>query len=269
MTCNAASNEYESLNSLLNSSFAHHQNGDFSISHASSTYPSSPSAVRSLNASRIQSGAGAFAPPPGFGSVVSSQSTSIGGANPAVPPPSLRPYYNAQMPPPAGLPLQPSQHASFATFNSQHSNWMSSGHGKQTGVRSLYIQMQDTPNPLSLKFLPGQAILDEPRTYEFTSVASARDKELFHINGVRSVFLGQDFITVTKKDEETDWALMRAEILSAITNFIESGKPVITEGGSAPAYDDTVITEDDDDTVAMIKELLDSRVRPMVQEDGG
>ncbi|PIO74990.1 hypothetical protein TELCIR_02980 [Teladorsagia circumcincta] len=113
----AASNEYESLNSLLSSSFAHHQNGDFNMSHASSTYPSSPSAVRSMNASRIQSGAGAFAPPPGFGSVVSSQSTGIGGANPTVPPPSLRPYYNAQMPPPAGLPLQPSQHASFATFN--------------------------------------------------------------------------------------------------------------------------------------------------------
>ncbi|PIO57425.1 Scaffold protein Nfu/NifU domain protein, partial [Teladorsagia circumcincta] len=93
--------------------------------------------------------------------------------------------------------------------------------------------MQETPNPLSLKFLPGQAILDEPRTYEFTSVASAKDsplaRELFHINGVRSVFLGEDFITVTKKDEEVDWALIRAEILSAITNFIESGKPIITE----------------------------------------
>nr|CDJ80356.1 Ankyrin and K Homology domain containing protein [Haemonchus contortus] len=129
----AASNEYESLNSLLSSSFAHHQNGDFNISHASSTYPSSPSAARSLNASRIQSGAGAFAPPPGFASVVSSQSTGIGGANPTVPPPSLRPYYNTQMPPPAGLPLQPSQHASFTTYSSQHNNWMSSGHGKQTG----------------------------------------------------------------------------------------------------------------------------------------
>ncbi|KAK6028306.1 NifU-like protein [Ostertagia ostertagi] len=142
-----------------------------------------------------------------------------------------------------------------------------------SAMRSLFIQMQETPNPLSLKFLPGQAILDEPRTYEFTSVASAKDsplaRELFHINGVRSVFLGEDFITITKKDEETDWALMRAEILSAITNFIESGKPIITEGGSSPAYEDTVIHEDDDDTVAMIKELLDSRVRPMVQEDGG
>ncbi|EPB74172.1 hypothetical protein ANCCEY_06723 [Ancylostoma ceylanicum] len=134
-----ASNEYESLNSLLNSSFGHHQNGDFSMSHQSSTYPSSPSAARSLTASRIQASAGSFAPPPGFGAVATSQSAAIGGANTTVPPPSLRPYYNTQMPPPAGLPLQPSQHASFATFNSQHSNWMSSTHGKQTG--SLQQQM--------------------------------------------------------------------------------------------------------------------------------
>ncbi|KHJ96056.1 hypothetical protein OESDEN_03989, partial [Oesophagostomum dentatum] len=134
-----ASNEYESLNSLLNSSFGHHQNGDFNISHQSSTYPSSPSAARSLTASRMQTSSGAFAPPPGFGGVTTSQNTGIGGANTTVPPPSLRPYYNTQIPPPAGLPLQPSQHASFASFNSQHSNWMSSSHGKQTG--SLQQQM--------------------------------------------------------------------------------------------------------------------------------
>ncbi|WKY07622.1 hypothetical protein Q1695_007242 [Nippostrongylus brasiliensis] len=139
-------------------------------------------------------------------------------------------------------------------------------------MRSLYIQVQDTPNPLSLKFLPGQAILDQPRTYEYTSVAAARDsplaRELFRVDGVRSVFFGEDFITVTKKDEETNWGLMRAEIMSTIANFIESGKPVISEG-SVPEYSDTAIHEDDDDTVAMIKELLESRVRPMVQEDGG
>lgn len=142
----AASNEYESLNSLLNSSFGHHQNGDFNIAHASSAYPSSPSAARSLNASRIQPGGGGFAPPPGFGSAVSSQSApGIGGANPAVPPPSLRPYYNTQMPPPAGLPIQPSQHASFAAFNSQHNNWMSSNHGKQAGGLQQQQQQQQMP----------------------------------------------------------------------------------------------------------------------------
>ncbi|KAE9417465.1 hypothetical protein Angca_004377, partial [Angiostrongylus cantonensis] len=135
----AASNEYESLNSLLNSSFGHHQNGDFSITHQSCTYPSSPSATRSLTAPRIQPSAGTFVPPPGFGAVASSQSTGLSGANHAIPPPSLRPYYNAQMPPPTGLPLQPTQHSSFPTFNSQQSGWMSSTHGKQTG--SLQQQM--------------------------------------------------------------------------------------------------------------------------------
>ncbi|KAK6746822.1 hypothetical protein RB195_000215 [Necator americanus] len=144
---------------------------------------------------------------------------------------------------------------------------------KSSGLRSLYIQVQDTPNPLSLKFLPGQTLPDNPRTYEYTSVASAKDSplamELFCVDGVKSVFLGQDFITITKKDEETDWATMRAEIFSTIANFIESGKPVIRQNGSAPVHEDTEINENDDDTVAMIKELLDSRVRPMVQEDGG
>lgn len=139
--------------------------------------------------------------------------------------------------------------------------------------RSLYIQVQETPNPLSLKFLPPKVILDHPRTYEFNNVGSAKNsplaRELFLVNGVRSVFLGEDFITVTKKDEDTDWGVMRAELLSAIANFIESGKPAIILNGSAPVYEDTAIHEEDDDTVAMIKELLESRVRPMVQEDGG
>uniref|UniRef100_A0A0K0DNK2 NFU1 iron-sulfur cluster scaffold homolog, mitochondrial n=1 Tax=Angiostrongylus cantonensis TaxID=6313 RepID=A0A0K0DNK2_ANGCA len=129
--------------------------------------------------------------------------------------------------------------------------------------RSLFIQVQETPNPLSLKFLPPKAILDHPTTYEFNNVGSTKHsplaRELFLVDGVRSVFFGEDFITVTKK-EEMDWGIMRAQILSTIANFIESGKP---------AFDSLAIHEEDDDTVAMIKELLDSRVRPMVLEDGG
>ncbi|KAJ1371412.1 hypothetical protein KIN20_033363 [Parelaphostrongylus tenuis] len=143
----------------------------------------------------------------------------------------------------------------------------------QPVYRSLYIQVQETPNPLSLKFLPPKVILDHPGTYEYNNVGAAKSsplaRELFLVNGVRSVFFGEDFITVTKKDEDTDWGVMRAEILSTIANFIESGKPAIIPNGSPPTYEDTAIHEEDDDTVAMIKELLDSRVRPMVQEDGG
>ncbi|VDM51907.1 unnamed protein product [Angiostrongylus costaricensis] len=139
--------------------------------------------------------------------------------------------------------------------------------------RLLFIQVQETPNPLSLKFLPPKAILDHPATYEFNNVGSAKHsplaRELFLVDGVRSVFFGEDFITVTKKDEEMDWGIMRAQILSTIANFIESGKPAILPNGPSPVYEDTAIHEEDDDTVAMIKELLDSRVRPMVLEDGG
>ncbi|VDK57092.1 unnamed protein product, partial [Cylicostephanus goldi] len=91
-------------------------------------------------------------------------------------------------------------------------------------VRGLYIQVQETPNPLTLKFLPGKAILDKPRTYEFTTVVSAKDSplamELFRVDGVKSVFFGEDFVTITKKDEEIDWGTIRPEVFSTIANYI-------------------------------------------------
>ncbi|CAI4227269.1 unnamed protein product [Auanema sp. JU1783] len=136
----------------------------------------------------------------------------------------------------------------------------------------MYIQVQDTPNPLSLKFLPGQNILKSSGSYEFNSIVSAKNSplalELFRIEGVKSIFFGEDFITITKKSEDVDWAVMRADIFSTIANYLQSGKELIKSNGEI-RYEDTAILEDDDDTVAMIKELLDSRVRPMVQEDGG
>ncbi|CAJ0574582.1 unnamed protein product, partial [Mesorhabditis spiculigera] len=139
--------------------------------------------------------------------------------------------------------------------------------------RNMYIQVQDTPNPLTLKFLPGQTLINEEnRTYEFANVSAAKASplalQLFRIDGVKSVFFGQDFVTITKKNEETEWGLMRPHIFATIADYIQSGKPLITEG-QVPEYSDTAILDTDDDTVAMIKELLESRVRPMVQEDGG
>ncbi|CAJ0932789.1 unnamed protein product, partial [Mesorhabditis belari] len=139
--------------------------------------------------------------------------------------------------------------------------------------RNMYIQVQDTPNPLTLKFLPGQTLInEESRTYEFPNVSSAKTSplalQLFRIDGVKSVFFGQDFITITKKDEDTDWGLMRPHIFATIADYVQSGKAIVSEG-HVPEYSDTAILDTDDDTVAMIKELLESRVRPMVQEDGG
>jgi len=93
-------------------------------------------------------------------------------------------------------------------------------------------------------------------------------KVLFRIDGVKGVFFGPDFITVTKyEDEGFEWKLMKPEIFASIMDFFNSGLPVINEGLEPSG--NTEIHEDDDDTVAMIKELLDTRIRPTVQEDGG
>ncbi|KAI5710037.1 hypothetical protein M8J76_000322 [Diaphorina citri] len=137
--------------------------------------------------------------------------------------------------------------------------------------RTMFIQTQDTPNPNSLKFLPGVPVLEEPgQTIDFptgqAAYCSPLGKLLFRIEGVKSVFFGHDFITVTKQDDDVDWKLLKPEIFATIMDFFSSGLPVLTD---AQPSSDTVIHEDDDETVQMIKELLDTRIRPTVQEDGG
>lgn len=139
-------------------------------------------------------------------------------------------------------------------------------------IRTMFIQVQDTPNPQSLKFLPGRKVLDEGGTLDFPGPSSAYcsplAKLLFRIEGVRAVFFGPDFITITKIDDEsTEWKVVKPEIYATIMDFFHSGLPVVTE--DAKPSTDTEINEDDSDTVAMIKELLDTRIRPTVQEDGG
>ena len=137
--------------------------------------------------------------------------------------------------------------------------------------RSMFIQTQETPNPQSLKFLPGSPILGQG-TLDFPTPSSAYcsplAKLLFRINGVKSVFFGNDFITVTKVDDDNvEWKAIKPEIYATIMDFLHSGLPVVHE--DAEPSGDTVILDDDSDTVAMIKELLDTRIRPTVQEDGG
>ncbi|NWS60630.1 NFU1 protein, partial [Chunga burmeisteri] len=136
-------------------------------------------------------------------------------------------------------------------------------------VRSMFIQTQDTPNPNSLKFIPGKEVL-ESRTMEFSTPAAAfcspLARQLFKIEGVKSVFFGPDFITITKESEDLDWNLLKPDIYATIMDFFASGLPVVTE--EAPRTD-TAASEEDDEVVLMIKELLDTRIRPTVQEDGG
>ncbi|XP_022249630.1 NFU1 iron-sulfur cluster scaffold homolog, mitochondrial-like isoform X2 [Limulus polyphemus] len=136
-------------------------------------------------------------------------------------------------------------------------------------ARTMFIQTQDTPNPNSLKFLPGCAVL-EKGTMDFPSAMTAHKsplaRQLFSIEGVKAIFFGPDFITVTKEEDETEWKVLKPDIFATIMDFFASGLPVLTD---EPPPSDTEIQPEDNETVQMIKELLETRIRPVVQEDGG
>ncbi|XP_041032230.1 NFU1 iron-sulfur cluster scaffold homolog, mitochondrial-like isoform X1 [Carcharodon carcharias] len=139
-----------------------------------------------------------------------------------------------------------------------------------TAVRFMAIQTQDTPNPNSLKFLAGRQIIASG-SMDFPNVSTAHcsllAKQLFQIEGVKSVFFGPDFITITK-ESEVEWNILTPQVSAAIVDFFASGLPLMTDvpqSGSASSEE----SEEEDEVVAMIKELLDTRIRPTVQEDGG
>jgi Fe-S cluster biogenesis protein NfuA len=132
----------------------------------------------------------------------------------------------------------------------------------------MFIQTEETPNPATLKFLPGRTVMAEG-TADFARAEGAERSplasRLFGIDGVRRVFLGGDFVTVTKADEK-DWALLKPALLGAIMEHFTTNQPVmLAEGAAAPAE----AGEDDDEIVIQIKELLETRVRPAVAQDGG
>jgi Fe-S cluster biogenesis protein NfuA len=133
----------------------------------------------------------------------------------------------------------------------------------------MFIQTEATPNPATLKFLPGrpvlpEGVLDIPRAAE--AAKSPLAVRLFGVPGVAGVFLGGDFITVTKSDGE--WQHIKPAILGAIMEHFLSGAPIVTEGAEA-ASDDEFFDSQDAETVAQIKELIETRVRPAVANDGG
>jgi Fe-S cluster biogenesis protein NfuA len=136
----------------------------------------------------------------------------------------------------------------------------------------MFVQVEETPNTNALKFKPGVAVMGTqfPVT-EYTSgreaSASPLARKLFKIDGVKTLLLGNDFITVTK-DEEDPWQLMKPDIFATIMDHFASGQPVYDPALEAKAAD-TAPAEEDDEVVAMIKELLDTRIRPAIQEDGG
>ena len=134
----------------------------------------------------------------------------------------------------------------------------------------MFIQTEATPNPATLKFLPGRDVLvGEPRDFRDTAAAASSPLAgaLFEVPGVTGVFLGSDFISVTK--DEADWAHIKPAVLGSIMEHFLSGKPVINEGDTGEDLADEFFDESDAETVEVIKELIATRVRPAVAMDGG
>ena len=142
----------------------------------------------------------------------------------------------------------------------------------------MFIQTEPTPNPLTLKFIPGGDVLGpeggarEFRTYDEAVTGSPLALELFEVDGVARVFLGSDFLTVTKHAGDVDWRHLKAPVLAAIMEHFASGKPVLAGmagAGGADGHDDTAYEGETAQVVAEIKDLLDTRIRPAVAQDGG
>lgn len=133
----------------------------------------------------------------------------------------------------------------------------------------MFIQTEATPNPATLKFMPGKQVLADG-TADFTSkgeaLASPLATRLFDIKGVRGVFLGSDFISVTKGDVE--WQHLKPMVLGAIMEHYVSGAPIVAEDGANDTTTDSFDPKDQA-VVDTIKDLLETRVRPAVAQDGG
>ena len=131
----------------------------------------------------------------------------------------------------------------------------------------MFIQTEATPNPTTLKFLPGRPVL-ESGTFEARDAAEAEAsplaKALMELPGVGGVFLAADFISVTKSEGE--WSQLKPAVLGVVTEFFLSGAPVLS---GATASEEEFFHTDDSETVETIKELIETRVRPPVAGDGG
>ena len=134
----------------------------------------------------------------------------------------------------------------------------------------MFIQIETTPNPSTLKFLPGKTVLTDT-TLQINNreqaKASPLASSLFDIDGVKAVFLGHDFISVSKEDGIA-WEIIQADILSTIMNHDVAGKPLITTIHHAPSSGQVAEAEDNA-LITQIKELIETRVRPAVAQDGG
>jgi Fe-S cluster biogenesis protein NfuA len=152
------------------------------------------------------------------------------------------------------------------------------------GARSIFIQTENTPNADALKFLPNHRVVPEELNTPFVEYLNPRSTisppypsplaaKLMNIDGITSVFYGADFITVTKAGD-ANWAHIRPEIFALITETITSGETIVNiaerkDGDQDIEEDSLAYNENDSEVVGMIKELLETRIRPAIQEDGG
>lgn len=155
------------------------------------------------------------------------------------------------------------------------------------GSRTIFIQTENTPNPDALKFLPNHPILPPGLSSPFLEYLNARSTiapphpsplaaSLMNIDGITSVFYGADFITVTKA-ADANWAHIKPEVFSLISESITSGTQIVNvtenksgeDGQDGTEEDSLSYNENDSEVVGMIKELLETRIRPAIQEDGG
>jgi len=135
----------------------------------------------------------------------------------------------------------------------------------------MFIQTEATPNPEVLKFLPGREVLgSEVREFVTAEEAAASPlaTAIFEVPGVTRVFFGSDFVTVTKQGE-LEWRQLKAPILAAIMEHFTSGAPIVVGAEAVAGHGDQVYEGDTAQVVAEIKELLDTRIRPAVAQDGG
>jgi Fe-S cluster biogenesis protein NfuA len=134
---------------------------------------------------------------------------------------------------------------------------------------SIFVKTQQTPNPHFLKFLPGKELLQDGETYDFSNIRQAASSplatKLFGINGVNRVFYGKDYISVGKK-ELIDWSEVKPLVVDTICDYFTKNLELFDH---KPEAEDTKINDNDSEAVALIKEIIATRIRPVVQEDGG
>ena len=135
----------------------------------------------------------------------------------------------------------------------------------------MFIQTEQTPNPQTLKFLPGKVVMDEGTAF-YQNIEEAADspfaRRLFGIEGVEGVFFGSDFITITK-NKTFEWQVMKPSVLGGIIDHFNSNDKTVEKAISKESEKSLEQNENDSEIVKQIKELLDTRVRPAVAMDGG